>query len=299
MPVPTRTIAKSEPDKIINLRGAGCSLWWRHTPELDGAKVGFIGRYAADNETASDNILNYACDLLQNEGVEIAVGPVDGNTWNSYRFVTWSAAEQAPFFLEPQTPAPYPKYFEHAGFSALATYYSSITNDLSADEQMVAKLEDKLTRTGVIIRQIDATNFHTELVKLYGLCIQSFKENFLYSPIAQDDFIQQYAAVKPLVQPQLVLLAESAGELVGFVFALPNVYDAQRETIIVKTLARLPQRELAGLGHLLLARVQQAAHQLGFKKAIHALMHQTNNSLSLSNRYAHKFREYALLARSF
>ncbi|MFN8657850.1 MAG: hypothetical protein U0105_16035 [Candidatus Obscuribacterales bacterium] len=296
MPVQTQ-ITRSEPDKVISLPGAGCSLWWRHTPGLDGAKLGFIGRFAADSATASTHILDYACDLLKENGVNLAVGPVDGNTWNSYRYTTWSSG-QAPFCLEPQHPAQYPRYFQHAGFSPLATYYSSITHDLHSDRKVVAKLEEKLARAGVTIRQIDAANFDGELLKVFQLCEQSFNDNFLYTPITQAEFLQQYAAVKPLVQPPLVLLAERAGELVGFVFALPNVNDTERRTIIVKTLARLPQRELAGLGHLLLARVHEAAQQMGFKQAIHALMHQSNNSLALSNRYARKFREYALFARS-
>lgn len=297
MPVQTQIITRSEPDKIISVPGAGCSLWWRHTPLFDGAKVGFIGRYAADEPSASNNLLDYACDLLREEGAQLAVGPVDGSTWSNYRFVTWSGGPE-PFFIEPQNPTHYPRYFKEAGFSSLATYFSSITDDLIVDEQVVAKLEAKLSAGGVTIRQFDGNRFQAELLKIFTLCQQSFKENFLYSPTTRESFIQQYAAVKPLVQPPLVLLAERDGELVGFVFALPNVNDAQREAIIVKTLARLPQRELAGLGHLLLARVQQSAAQLGFRRAIHALMHQTNNSLSLSNRYARTFREYALFARS-
>lgn len=296
MPVQTH-ITRSDPDKVISLPGASCSLWWRHTAALDGAKVGFIGRFASESETASIDILNYACDTLIDEGVNLAVGPVDGNTWNSYRFVTWSSG-QPPFFLEPQHPCQYPHYFQQAGFFAVATYYSSITDDLHSDMQVVAKLEEKLARAGVSIRQIDAANFDAELLRVFQLCQQSFKENFLYSPITQAEFLQQYAAVKPLVQPPLVLLAERAGKLVGFVFSLPNINDANRQTIIVKTLARLPQRELAGLGHLLLSRVHEAAQKMGFKQAIHALMHQSNNSLALSNRYARTFREYALLARS-
>ncbi len=296
MPVQTH-ITRSEPDKIISLPGAGCSLWWHHTPMLDGAKVGFIGRFDADTEAASTDILNYACDLLKENGADLAVGPVDGSTWNSYRYTSWSSG-QAPFFLEPQHPAQYPQYLQQAGFSPLATYYSSITDDLHSDTQVVARLEKKLAHAGVSIRQIDAANFDAELLKVFHLCEQSFKDNFLYTPITQAEFLQQYAAVKPLVQPPLVLLAERVGELVGFVFALPNMNDTERRTIIVKTLARLPQRELAGLGHLLLARVHEAAQHMGFKQAIHALMHQSNNSLALSNRYARKFREYALFARS-
>ena len=52
-----------------------------------------------------------------------------------------------------------------------------------------------------------------------------------------------------------------------------------------------------GLGNLLMARCQEAARALGFRRVIHALMHETNHSLKLSSRYAKPFRRYTLFAR--
>jgi hypothetical protein len=54
---------------------------------------------------------------------------------------------------------------------------------------------------------------------------------------------------------------------------------------------------LAGLGNVLVARCQQAARALGFRRAIHALMHESNNSRNLSAHYAKPFRRYTIFAR--
>jgi L-amino acid N-acyltransferase YncA len=69
------------------------------------------------------------------------------------------------------------------------------------------------------------------------------------------------------------------------------------DTVIVKTVAVLPGRRLAGLGNVLVARCQQAARALGFRRAIHALMHESNNSRNLSAHYAKPFRRYTIFAR--
>ncbi|HEX2099923.1 MAG TPA: GNAT family N-acetyltransferase, partial [Candidatus Synoicihabitans sp.] len=125
--------------------------------------------------------------------------------------------------------------------------------------------------------------------------------NYLYTPLPREAFIAQYRAVQARVRPELVLLAEHAGRAVGYVFAVPDLAQAQRgepvSTFIVKTLAVLPGRTYAGLGALLLAAVHDAARGLRFQRVIHALMHENNRSRNLSAHYAQTIRRYTLFSR--
>ena len=52
-----------------------------------------------------------------------------------------------------------------------------------------------------------------------------------------------------------------------------------------------------GLGGVLMDEVQQAARALGYRRAIHALMHDDNRSRRLSDRYARTIRRYALFSK--
>jgi GNAT superfamily N-acetyltransferase len=96
-------------------------------------------------------------------------------------------------------------------------------------------------------------------------------------------------------------LAEQRSRPVGYVFAVPDFAQAQRgspiDTLIVKTLAVLPGRAYAGLGAWLLGEVHAAGRRLGFTRAIHALMHETNQSRNLSAHYARTIRRYTLLSK--
>jgi GNAT superfamily N-acetyltransferase len=107
--------------------------------------------------------------------------------------------------------------------------------------------------------------------------------------------------VRSLLSPELVVLAERAGELVGFLFALPDFAQAQRgeviDTVILKTLAVLPSLAGMGLGSLLSAAVHTRAYHLGYRRAIHALMHVENRSRRISAHIAQPFRGYTLFAR--
>lgn len=291
---PAKTTAA--PDMVVVRPDAQCCLWWSHTPALHGQRVGFIGKFQAGNQHAAVPLLDDACDKLAAAGVTCAIGPVDGSTWHSYRLVTWSSGEPQ-FFLEPANPEEYPAYFAAAGFETLARYYSSITSDLADDDEYIASIEEKLSARGVKVRALKISDFESELAKVFAVCEKAFTGNFLYTPTSENAFIEQYASIKTLIDPRLVFLAEKDEEVVGFVFALPNLTDKDGQTIIVKTLARLPERQFAGLGHLLLSKVQRQASDLGYRQAIHALMHQSNGSVALSNRYARIFRHYELFSR--
>jgi ribosomal protein S18 acetylase RimI-like enzyme len=68
-------------------------------------------------------------------------------------------------------------------------------------------------------------------------------------------------------------------------------------TVVLKTLAVDPSARGLGLGGALLDLAQRAAHDMGFRRAIHALFHDSNISGQISGRYARRIRRYALFSR--
>jgi L-amino acid N-acyltransferase YncA len=275
-------------------------LWWSQTPTLTGEKIGTVGGFQATSGAAAAAVLGRAADRLRAATCTLAIGPMDGNTWRRYRFVT-DAGTEPSFLLEPTNPPEWPAWWRAAGFAPLAEYYSTATADLATRDARLGGVATRMAAAGVTIRPMDVTHFEEELGRIYDVSVVSFQENYLYTPLPREEFVGQYRAVQSKVRPELVLLAEQAGRTVGYVFAIPDLAQAQRgepvTTVIVKTLAVVPGRTNAGLGALLLDTVHQAAQRLGFKRAIHALMHETNKSRNLSAHYAQMIRRYTLFAR--
>ena len=280
---------------------ARCSCWWKTTPQIDGDRAGVIGHYAAADAVASRRLLDRACETLAAEGARTAVGPMDGTTWRRYRFIVERGGEP-PFFLEPDNPDDWPVHWLEAGFARLATYTSALNDDLAARDPRTDGALAHLRDRGITIRPIDTSRAHDELLRIFKLSLAAFNRNFLYTPIGEDEFLAQYRAVMPYVNPELVLLAEQGAALVGFMFALPDLLEQQRkgsiETVVLKTIAVDPAVTGSGLGGALMDLVQQRAHGLGFRRAIHALIHETNASGRLSARSARTFRRYALFAKT-
>jgi L-amino acid N-acyltransferase YncA len=280
---------------------ARCSIWNKGTPEYQRHRLGVIGHYAAEDQAAGQMVLDHACRKLGNSGCSYVVGPMDGNTWRRYRLVTESG-DEPPFFLEPQNPPEWPAHFIAAGFSTISTYSSGMNSDLGVTDPRTDQHLERLAQAGVTLRSIDLPRFEEELAKVHRLSLESFSENFLYTPIEPAEFMQMYSAVRPHIRPEFVIFAEQGNQLIGFLFAIPDLNQAARgqkiDTLIAKTIAVRPGRAGAGLGSVLLDLLQRKAQAAGFKRVIYALMHDENTSTRIAARYCTTMRRYALYGKA-
>lgn len=279
---------------------AAALLWWTHVPLIPGETLGVIGGFQATGAEAAARVLEEACTVLRAKGCTLAVGPMDGNTWRRYRWVT-EMGNEPTFFLEPANPSDWPGWWRAAGFGSLAEYYSAASDDLETRDVRLGEAASRVGNAGIVLRSLNPAQFEAELDRIYDVSVVSFRENYLYTPLPRADFIAQYRAVQPLVRPELVRLAERHGKPVGYMFALPDQAQAQRgqpvTNVIMKTIAVLPEYGGLGLGGLMFAEVHAAAKALGFKRAIHALMHENNKSRKMSAHYAKIIRRYTLFSR--
>jgi GNAT superfamily N-acetyltransferase len=286
-----------DPDGGITAR---CSLWWRSAPPLPGHRPGIIGHYAAGSATAGSALLKAACRDLAARGCSVAVGPMDGTTWRSYRLVTRTGPRPA-FFLEPDVPADWAGHFERSGFIPLARYFSAMTERLDDPPLPAPDHRGRFAGRGIILRPLELERFEEELSRVYPLCLASFKNNLLFTPIPEEEFVSIHRSLRSCLVPGLSWVAQVKTAMVGFVFALPDILQARRgatvDTVVLKTLAVAPAFRGVGLGHELVAACQSAAAGRGFLHVIHALIREGNPSGRISAHFARPIRSYALFAK--
>lgn len=297
--------AAERPDARIVLIDSGggvigqTALWWRDTPVFEHENIGVVGGFAANDLTAARCLLNGAVNRLRQAGCQIAVGPMNGNTWRRHRFVVESGGRGA-FLLEPRNPVELPGWWEMAGFSVLSRYSSSV---ISLDDMatLPPAIQARLERSGVIVRKLDPSCYDDELRMIHRVSLKSFANNFLYTELEEEAFLEAYRKVREQVDPDLVRIAERDGVACGFVFGIPD-FEAQargeKPAVIVKTLAVDPSARCAGLGSLLVDELHRVGREKGYAEAIHALQHETNTSLKITGRHhGEVFRRYALFSK--
>ena len=282
-----------------NALRARCSVWWRDTPSLHGERIGTIGHYAAADSEAGQAVIRQALARLRAQDCATAVGPMNGNTWRSYRFVV-ERGTAPPFFLEPTNPASWPRHFTECGFEPLSWYVSEINFDIANRQPQLGSLRQKMECLGVQIGPISLADASDDLDGIYDVVCASFRDSFLYSALDRESYCAIYKPLLQKIDSRLMLVARHAGRVVGFVFAPPDyLQQADRiDTIVIKTFAILPDNCYSGLGRVLIVDMLQNALDMGYTTAISALMHTDNRSQKISSDCAGPMRRYALFAKS-
>jgi hypothetical protein len=260
--------------------GARLSIW-REAPSLGARAAAAVGAFSCDAPEDGAALLRRAAEGLRGEGFGAVVGPMDGDTWGRHRLVLESDG-RPPFLMEPSNPAHHPAAFETAGWSVIARY-------ASAERSLAGARASNPDPPRLTVRAFDMSDAEAQLRRLHALSLEAFAGNFLYRPIAVDAFLAHYRPILPVLDPELILLAEdAAGELAAFLFGVP---DPASGAVIMKTYAS----RFRGGGSLLADRFAARARERGYQRVIHALFHEDNLSARRSEAAGGRiFRRYAL-----
>ncbi|MGI8583239.1 MAG: hypothetical protein ACR2KX_13635 [Chitinophagaceae bacterium] len=261
-------------------------------------KTWCIGNYESVNdENISSKLIKYFSSEAKKNGAEFLIGPMNGSTWDNYRF---SVHHRHPnFFLEPYHHLYYNEHFLNAGFKIIAKYFSSIDTSLKYDNTEVITREKELKNSGVTFRDIRLDEYEKELEKLFEFNATAFKTNFLYTPLNKAEFIKKYAETKKIIDPYFVLLAEDRNKnLIGYFFCINDVFNTKEKSLIIKTIARHPDKKWIGLGHVIGNMIYRRAVEKKYTSVIHAFMYEQGTSTTISkNFFGDIYKNYVLYGK--
>ena len=255
-----------------------------------------LGFFEAENHFEAvkflfDEVKKYAKTF----GANSLIGPINGSTWKKYRITLPS--ENPPFLMDNYNKPYYAEMFETYGFETIADYTSSINKNLDRDYSGLEKFEKIFDEKEVRIREFDTNNFERDIRKIYEISVKSFVNNFLYTPISFEDFYKMYEPVKSFLNPEWILIAENENteEAIAFIFGFDNLFNRYEKSLVIKTLAQIPDYKYRGLGSYLTKLLHKKAFENRYKNVIHALMHESNISANiLSGELYHEYKLYGV-----
>ncbi len=256
-------------------------------PDWEGVPAATVGNVSFKTPEAGAALLAQALEQVRGAGIARVLGPMAGDTWHSYRFVSESDGTP-PFLMEPTNRPHEPEIFAAAGFQPVARYFSA---------RMQLHKRDLLplpAPTGFSVETWDGHDPETLFREVFALSSEAFSANAFYRPITEAAFLEMYKPVIPLLKRELIFFARRPdGRLAGFLFAIPNYAEGPgTKTAILKTYASLAP----GAGRHMVHACQSAARDLGYDTLIHALIHDDNRSAERSRKEGGEvFRRYELL----
>lgn len=271
-----------------------------HNPHIriDDQSTALIGNYECiDDDVVSAFILEEAFRIARNKGMNRVLGPMNGSTWDHYRF---KSSDNPPFLSEAQNKPWYIRQFESTGFRSCAHYLSALDRRMESDRPDWIAREQELVAAGMNIRGIRTDQLEEELHSIYQFNLIAFTKNEFYTPISEERFLEKYLPLKALIQPDLVRIAEDkTGAMIGYIFCFLNILDQTEKQLIIKTIARRPDKQWRGLGQTLASEVIRYAKGIGCSSIIHAYMYHDGTSAPVSaNNNGEHWAHYVLFVKN-
>ena len=280
---------------------------WHNRPDYNGRKTSYIGnvniyeKYRKDEE----QLFNKVFEELKKEGIETIIGPLNGTTWNTYRYVT-EKGNGRPFLLEPWNEDYSVSLFEKLDFKHLAGYISTVMEGMNSNgrknlNKKIEKLKKFDYYKDIKVESAENKDLLTVLNKVYDLTVEAFKNNFLYSELEREIFLKMYMSYEDKIIKKFFKMLYLGDELIGYVFGIPDYaelgYKGKIDTIILKTIAVSPIYNGKGMGYILINSLVEEAEKEGYENVIYALMHESNVSKNIGLLLGNMLRKYTLFIK--
>lgn len=211
------------------------------------------------------------------QGARAVRGPANPSL-NESAGLLIDAFDEDPYILMPYNPPTYPAFVEHAGYSKVKDLWAWDIDLLDPHLERVTRLADRVRqRHGITVRPVNLARFDDELATLQRLFTEAWHDNWGFVPPTDNEIRQLAVDLKPILDPDLVLIAEMHGRPVGCSVAVPDVNQVLKKMggrILPFGLFHfLRRKQITTRGRVLLMGVVPEARRIGLYPLLIAECH--------------------------
>lgn len=132
--------------------------------------------------------------------------------------------DTSPMVMMPYNLPYYERVYHELGLRPVRSLYAYyLRSDMQVPEKINRVVERVRKKSGITFRNINLKKMNQELAIIQDLYNHTLKRNWGFVPISKEELEFAAEDLKQIIQPELVLIAEKAGEPVGFSMLLPNI----------------------------------------------------------------------------
>ena len=191
-----------------------------------GRSIGLFGSYeCVDDPNGSFMLLSAAFQWLEQKGMKRMRGP-----W-SFASQEWGVVikgfDSSPMILAPYNLPYYSRQFEIFGLKKakdLLVYEIDVSSGYTLPERFLSLTDSIARRHQVTVRSLNMNHLEEDVQILVDTANRSTRNNWGFVPVTEDEARDMARSLKPIVDPDLVLIAEVKGRAVGYLIALPDIH---------------------------------------------------------------------------
>lgn len=265
--------------------------------EFHGDTTGYFGLFeCVDDEGVAHALQDRAAAWLKAKGLTSMQGPFNLSTNDELYSggILIDGFDHPPAFMMAHNLPYYQRLFETAGFGKAKDLVAYWLPHNDPPKRLIDGIDRLGKREGWRIRPVNLKKFKEEVGTVMGVYNSAWERNWGFVPMTEAEFDSMAKEFKPVVDPHLVLIAETVeGEAIGFLLALPDLNRAIRpirsgklfpfglpiglarflwhkrkiRTARVLTLGMKPGYQRSGIGAALYLKVFQMGAQYGYDNA--------------------------------
>lgn len=188
-------------------------------------QCGFFGYFECLPEpAAARGLIDAAASWLKQRELVTMRGPMNPSTNDECGFLL-RGHDARPMIMMPYTPPYYLDQMEQCGMAKAKDLYAFITviKEVSAGdrlERLASLLKKKVP--GLVVRPANMKQFGRELNAVKEIYNSAWSHNWGFVPMTDKEIDSMAGRLKPLIQPELLIMAEVDGRPAGFFMAVPD-----------------------------------------------------------------------------
>ncbi len=294
---------------------------------LYGERAGAFGFFECiDDQAVASALLDAVAQWLRARGMEVVRGPLSPST-NDECGLLVEGFDGPPVFMMPYNPPYYARLLENWGLKKRVDLLAYLGRRDTVGPEWVERkrraVQHLMQKLGIAVRSVDLKRYRDEMRRFVDVYNRAWAGNWGFVPLTEAELDFMAASLKPILVPDLLLMAERGGQTVGVSLTLPDYNVAIRKINgrlyplgilkvlwYVKTgkikrirfmaLGVLPEYQKVGIGAALMLETYFRAYRMGYQEGEmswiledNPLMRNTPESVGLA-----PYRRYRIYERS-
>ena len=197
----------------------------RNHIKFHNEQAGFFGFFEClpDCDVARE-LLDTAAKWLKERDIAIMRGPINPSTNDECGFLL-EGFNSPPMVMMTYTPAYYLDYMERCGLTKAKDLYAYITviRDVAAGgrlEKLASAVKARVP--GLTVRPVNMKQFPREVEAVKMIYNSAWSHNWGFVPMTDAETGSMAKRLKPLIVPELMIMAEVNGKPAAFIIVLPD-----------------------------------------------------------------------------
>ncbi|MCX6136282.1 MAG: hypothetical protein NTV54_02140 [Ignavibacteriales bacterium] len=189
-----------------------------------GDKVGFFGFFECiDDQQVANALLDAAKRFLLSHGMTAMRGPANPSVNDEYGLLV-EGFDSPPTVLMTYNPSYYAKLIEGYGLKKEKDLYAYLLSQETVYSERMTRFNEVVKqREQITFRGVNMKDFDNEVKRIKDVYNRAWSRNWGAVPMTDAEFDALAADLKQVIVPELIIMAESKGELIGFALSLPDI----------------------------------------------------------------------------